>query len=74
MLADDIVLCSRKAVLISLEKWRHVLEKLEMEVGSKIQYMTVNEKTDGQLNLKGVWIKNVKEFNCLGSTAQEEKS
>ena len=73
MFADDIVLCSesREEVENSLEKWRHALETRGMKVSrSKTQYMVVNEKIDGQVNLQGIEIEKVEEFKYLGSTVQ----
>ena len=35
---------------------------------SKTQCMVVNEKIDGQVNLRGVEIEKAEEFNYVGST------
>ena len=70
----DIVIFSenKEQVERSLGRWRYAIERREMKVSrSKIKYMCVNERGDGEtVLLQGVEVPEVKGFRYLGSTVQ----
>ena len=74
MFADDIVICgeTKEDVEVSLEGWRHALERRGMKVSrSKTEYMCANERGEGNtVQMQGIDVTKVDQFKYLGSTVQ----
>ena len=71
MFADDIALCAtdREEVERKTENWRRVLEDRGMKVSrKKIEYMSFNEASVGNIRIQDHVLKKVKNFKYLGST------
>ena len=76
MFADDVVLCGKKRQVIEdqLEGWRRSLDDYGMKVNrEKTEYlrMQAGHGDEGEIEVRGVKLKRVREFKFLGSTLQE---
>ena len=75
MFADDVVLCAtdKDSLEDDLEIWREALEKRGMKISrTKTEYMCLNGKARGSVNMQTAQLPEVTEFKYLGSTIQKD--
>ena len=77
MFTDDVVLCGRerKVEEDQLEGWRRSLEDYGLKVNrEKTEYlrMQAGDRDEGEIELREVKLKGLREFKYLGSTLQED--
>ena len=74
---DDVVLCGRERQVVEdqLEGWRRALEDYGLKVSrEKTEYlrMQAGDRNEGEIELRGVKLISLREFQHLRSTLQED--
>ena len=78
MFADDVVLCGKERQVVEdqLEGWKRSLEDYGLKVSrEKTEYLKIQagHRDEGEIELRGVKLKRVREFKYLVSTLQEDR-